>query len=77
LEGLIVRFKLEATNVIGSTKSTDYLAIIIAGVPTAPSVAPDMNALTTNSSQIGVTLTLVTADGGSTIITYALYMDDG
>ncbi len=77
LTGLVVRLKLEATNVIGSTISSNYLAVIVAGVPATPSSGPIKISSQTNSSSIGVSMPIVSNDGGSTITLYQLYMDDG
>lgn len=40
LTGKMLRFKLEATNEMGSTMSSDYLSVILAGIPPAPTTGP-------------------------------------
>jgi len=40
LTGLSVRYKLKATNIIGSTYSYDFLTAILAGIPPAPPTGP-------------------------------------
>jgi hypothetical protein len=40
LTGLSIRYKLQATNVISSTISKDYLTAILAGIPPSLSSGP-------------------------------------
>jgi len=40
LTGKNVRFKLQATNLRGDTISSDFLSVLIAGLPGYPSVGP-------------------------------------
>lgn len=68
--GLIVKFKLEATNAIGSTLSDNYLAAIVAGLPGTPTSRPLKLSASTNSTNIGVQMPTVTNDGGSPIQWY-------
>jgi hypothetical protein len=73
----IVRFKLEAYNVAGSSLSIDFLSAIIAGVPSDPTSGPVNIPSITNSSLIGLQLPIITSDGGSPIVKYRLYIDNG
>ena len=50
LTGLTVRYKLKATNFIGSTYSYDFLTAILAGIPPAPITGPADDATVTSSS---------------------------
>ena len=54
LTGLIIRYKLQATNLRGNTMSINYLSAILAGLPPQP-ITPPLDILSsTNSTQIGV-----------------------
>lgn len=77
LTGDIIRYKLQATNEIGSTLSTAYLSAILAGIPPAPTSGPINIPLLTTASSIGVQMPQVSDDGGSEITSYNLMMDDG
>jgi len=77
LTGKLIRFKLQASNEIGSTLSDDYLAAILAGTPTAPTSGPQSISDITSASQIGVLMPVVSTTGGSSLTSYHLMMDDG
>jgi len=77
LTGLPIRYKLEAENVIGKTMSGSFLTAILAGIPATPTLGPIDVTTITDSTKIGVSLPVVTDDGGSMIISYHLVMDDG
>lgn len=72
LTGLQVRYKLEATNERAATLSNDFLTATLAGIAPAPTTGPVDTTTVTNDKQIGVTVTAVTDNGGSTIISYNL-----
>ena len=50
---------------------------MLADVPGKPSAAPAVDKDGTSSTQITVTFTEVTDDGGSDIMSYELQIDDG
>lgn len=77
LTGLSIRYKLEATNEIGSTISNGFLTAILAGIPPKPSSGPLNDDTQTSSSVLSVILPVVSDNGGSDIISYNLIMDDG
>jgi hypothetical protein len=72
------RFRLEATNHIGTTSSLVGYALY-AAVPAAPSAGPASDPAVTTKQRIGVTWAAVDpADtGGSEVLSYGLEMDDG
>lgn len=75
-KGTIVRFRLQATNEIGTTTSTGYLAALVAGPPGTLSVVQPLSAQI-SASQIAFVIPEITDDGGSSIETYQVLMDDG
>jgi len=77
LTGLNVRFKLQASNVRGDTISTDFLSVLVAGLPAYPAVGPQDVPSITEKDRIGLTLPKVEDNGGSVIVSYHLMMDDG
>ena len=71
-------FKVTVYNREGQTDS-GYASYILAGVPTAPSLSPQLVASDTNVTTITVTLPLIpdSNNGDSAIISYELEIDDG
>lgn len=71
-------FRLEAYNEIDSVE-TDDVSIVLAAVPDTPTTAPTQVYSETSSSQIKITYTalLVAENGGSDILGYDLWRDDG
>lgn len=52
--GSIVRYKLQATNSIGSTTSSTYLSALLAGIPGTPTSGPVDITTITSATLIGV-----------------------
>jgi hypothetical protein len=78
--GRAYRFKLEAFNEVGSVTSTNYAEIVAASVPDAPAAPPAQDFALTDGDRIHVTHADLTAggvDGGSPILGYDLWRDDG
>ena len=75
MTGKILRFKLRASNEIGSTLSASYLSVLMARTPGKPSEL--LQLIQTTSELIKVQIPLITDDGGSTILAFELVMDDG
>ena len=75
LTGKLVRFQLQVTNEMGTTTSTGYLAALVAGLPGTPA---NIVALSDNISgtQIAFMIPEVTDDGGSSIETFQVMIDD-
>lgn len=76
--GSTFRFKLKATNAAGSILSP-HLSVILASVPDTPSAGPSSDSTVTNDSQIKVDVDplLSANNGGSTILSYSIEMDNG
>ena len=76
LTGKLVRFQLQVTNEMGTTTSIGYLAALVAGLPGTPA---NIVALSDNISgtQIAFMIPEVTDDGGSSIETFQVMIDDG
>ncbi len=76
--GSTFRFKLRATNSAGSTDSS-HLSIILASVPDTPSTGPISDASVTDDTRIKVDYSplLSANNGGSTILSYSIEMDNG
>jgi hypothetical protein len=75
LTGTLLRFKLLATNEIGSTMSDNYLQILLAGLPPQPQAS--VTKVSSGFADIVVAMPLVTDDGGTTLDAYSLEVDDG
>ena len=75
-ESLLFRFRMRATNEIGSIESS-ISNQLLAGVPVKPSSPPLSDATQTGPSTVSVTWTPVADTGGSDIVTYSLEIDDG
>lgn len=65
------RFKLIATNHIGST-SSNIIKTLVADIPSTPTQAPSFVPSETNTTSIRVTMQKITQDGGSPILSYHL-----
>lgn len=76
--GSTFRFRVYATNAAGTVESYP-LSVILASVPVTPSYGPESDAEVTDDSQIKVDITplLSTENGGSTILSYSIEMDNG
>jgi hypothetical protein len=59
----------------GNTLSTGFLAALVAEVPTAPSAGPTR--LLSTRDSLKVELPIVSANGGLTLDSYQLEIDDG
>ena len=78
--GSTYKVKLLAYNEVGHTESTNYLEIVVASVPDPPPSAPVQVFAHTTEGQIRVqfgSLESSTLNGGSTILGYDLWRDDG
>jgi hypothetical protein len=73
--GKHLKFKLEATNELGTTMSDDYLEVLLAGIPPKPPT--NVGKLFSNKEFIAVEMPEVTDNGGSTLNQYELETDDG
>ena len=73
--GKLLRLVLKATNERGSTTSEEYLTALIADVP--ESEDKGVIRLETGTDFIRVEMELRLANGGSTLLAYELWMDDG
>lgn len=74
------RFKLVALNEVGSVESTNFAEIAVASVPDAPPDPPEQDFSHTDQDRIRVlygTLGGGAYDGGSPIVGYDLWRDDG
>ena len=74
--GKTFRFKLEATNEIGSVFSA-IQSQLLAQTPNPPSEAPVSDASVTSGDRIRVTWIGVSDTGSSPILSYSLEIDDG
>lgn len=68
LSGKLLRFKLKATNEIGSTISEDYLQILLAGIPAKPTDV--VSKVSSDIHQIIVLMPLASDNGGTTLQAY-------
>jgi titin len=82
--GLPYRFKLAAWNEVGSVDSANYAEIVAASVPLAPASPPGQDFALTDAGVIRVQYASLdggagpaTPDGGSPILGYDLWRDDG
>lgn len=75
-KGLTFRFRIEAINIIGSSIST-ITSQQLAGVPSTPTNAPTSDSTVTGIDRIKVTWNEVADNGGSTILSYSIEMDNG
>ena len=73
--GLILRFQLEAKNERGTTRSQQYLSVLLARPPNKPSSL--VQVIATAKDRLEIEMPQVSDDGGSTIISVELVMDDG
>lgn len=75
--GEIVKFKVKVTNKGGYTAtSCEYLAVVIADIPSTPSQGPTSVKSFTNDHRIKIIYT-EPYSGGSTLLNYEVVMDDG
>lgn len=70
-----MRFKLQATNEIGNSLSANYLQVLLAGIPNAPT--NPVIKLASDKQKITVEMPIVTENAGSTLLQYDLHVDDG
>ena len=80
VSGGTYKVKLLAYNEVGHTESTNYLDVVVASVPEPPPSAPSQNFAFTDEGKIRVefgTLESATYNGGSQILGYDLWRDDG
>jgi hypothetical protein len=78
--GSTYKVKLLAINEVGQVESTNYLEIVVASVPEAPPNAPTQNFEYTDQDRIRIefeSLESATYNGGSSILGYDLWRDDG
>jgi hypothetical protein len=78
--GQSYKFKLTASNEVGSVESTNFALIVVASVPDAPPSPPTQDFVHTDRDQIRVeydSLDGGVSDGGSPILGYDLWRDDG
>lgn len=73
--GKNIRFKLLATNEIGSTLSKNYLQVLLAGTPPTP--IDKVQKVLSDTQKIVVVMPEVINNGGSTLMAYELMADDG
>jgi titin len=73
------RFKLVAVNEVGSVESTNYAEIVCAAVPDGPPNAPTQDFTYTDRDRVQVVYSALDAatNGGSAILGYDLWRDDG
>ena len=76
--GSTFRFRVNATNSAGYTQSSPMSAIL-ASVPDTPTAQPTSDDIVTDDTKIKVDITplLSTENGGSTILSYNIEMDNG
>ena len=76
--GSTFRFKINATNSAGYTQSSP-ISVILSSVPDTPTAHPTSDATVTDDTKIKVDITplLSTKNGGSTILSYNIEMDNG
>lgn len=76
--GSVYYFKARALNYAGYLDSGS-LAVALASLPDQPVTPPESDELITNTSRLGVSITLFdeTNNGGSPILIYNLQYDDG
>lgn len=71
--GKTFRIRLKAFNSVGSVLSP-IVSVVLAQVPSTPSTGPTLSLANTDASQIGLTWSAVTNDGGSAITSYELQL---
>jgi hypothetical protein len=74
--GYIYSLKVKARNLVGYSEFSADVQIQAAQVPDAPSSLSNVPAVT-NASQIGLAWQVPASDGGSEIISYKLWTDNG
>lgn len=75
LTGQLIRFKLKATNELGSTTSDSYLEVLLTGKPTAPSTS--ITKVLSTADLLVVEMPQISTAAGSLIQAYELQIDDG
>lgn len=77
--GRSYRFMLVALNEVGSVWSTNYAEVVVASVPDAPPLAPTQDFTGTDRDRVRVEFSALDSvhDGGSPILGYDLWRDDG
>jgi len=85
--GQAYRFKLRATNEVGHVESTNFAEFVVASVPLAPPTPPSQNFAYTDRDRIRIEYAALTSspavssalatDGGSAVLSYDLWRDDG
>lgn len=71
------RFKVKAVNQIGESIATDFISVIAADLPDAPSNSPTINSVTKSYATITLTALPTANNGGSAVTGYIVQMDDG
>lgn len=77
LTGLDIRYRLGASNEMGESISLQYLTALLAGIPATPTSGPVHSQQESTETMIAVEMPLVTDNGGSTISSYSIAIDDG
>ena len=75
LTGKTIRFKLQASNEIGSSLSEAHLSVLLAEEPSKP--PSKVERLSSSENTLTVQMPLVSLNGGSTLTEYELFGDDG
>ena len=75
LTGKTLKFKLQATNEIGSSLSEAHLSVLLAEEPSTPS--SKVERVSSSEHALAVQMPIVTLNGGSTLTQYELFGDDG
>jgi titin len=76
VEGQKMNIQVKVKNEAGLYAESDILEVTVAGVPSKPTSGPSEDTSTTSNSVIGVTYT-APDDGGATILSYEVQIDDG
>jgi hypothetical protein len=56
---------------------SDSVGFVLADVPDTPSVAPVSDSMVTNNKKVKIDISAVAGNGGSTIVSYSLEVDNG
>ena len=71
------RFKISAVNIIGESIISPEIFVIAANLPAKPSNPPTITLVTPNSISLTLTPIPNASNGGSSITSYIVQMDDG
>jgi len=75
LTGQLLRFKLKATNELGSKVSDSFLEVLLSGIPSAPS--DPIQKIRSTGEYLIVEMPKITTAAGSLIQAYELQIDNG